>query len=108
MNAVHDIMSVSEWEQAKPAHDINKQQKGRYLTMICPKCGSNNVTVQTVSETTTTGKTKGFGWIKSCIGFLLFSVPGILCGLCGMGKGKTRTTTKMKAMHICQNCGKQF
>lgn len=33
--------------------------------MICPKCGSNRVHSQAVTETTTTGKTKGFGWIKS-------------------------------------------
>lgn len=58
--------------------------------MKCPKCGSQNVTSQAISETTTKGKTKGFGWIKSCLGFLLFNIPGILCGLCGMGKSKTK------------------
>ena len=72
--------------------------------MICPKCGSNNVTTQVVTETHS--KVKGFGWIKACIGWLLFSLPGILCGLCGMGKGKTRTRTR--TVNICQNCGKMF
>lgn len=76
--------------------------------MNCPKCGSTNVISQAVSETTTTGKTKGFSFIKSCLGFLLFNIPGILCGLCGMGKGKTRTTTRTKVLYICQNCGKQW
>lgn len=76
--------------------------------MKCPKCGSENVTSQAVTETNSTGKTKGFGWIKSCIGFLLFSIPGILCGLCGMGKGKSKTSTTTKVIHICQNCGNQF
>ena len=76
--------------------------------MICPKCGSNNVTSQATTETTTQGKTKGFGWIKACLGYLIFSVPGILCGLCGMGKGRTRTTTRTRIIHICQNCGKHF
>lgn len=76
--------------------------------MICPKCGSNNVSTQTVAETTTSGKVKGFGWIKACLGYLLFSVPGILCGLCGMGKGRQRTTTRSKVIHTCHNCGKQF
>lgn len=76
--------------------------------MKCPKCGSENVTSQAVTETTTTGKTKGFGWIKSCLGFLFFSIPGILCGLCGMGKGKTETTSTTKVVHICQNCGHQW
>ena len=43
------------------------------VIMICPKCGSNHVSSQAVTENTTIGKTKGFGWIKACIGFLLFS-----------------------------------
>ena len=76
--------------------------------MICPKCGSNNVTTQAVTTSSSKEKTKGFGWIKSCFGFLIFSFPGILCGLCGMGKSKTKTTTKTKVIHLCQNCGKQF
>ena len=54
--------------------------------MKCPKCGSENVTSQAVTETTTESNTKGFGWIKSCIGFLLFNIPGILCGLCEIGR----------------------
>jgi len=78
------------------------------VIMICPKCGSNHVSSQAVTENTTIGKTKGFGWIKACIGFLLFSFPGILCGLCGMGKGKHKTTSKTRVIHICQNCGYHF
>ena len=76
--------------------------------MKCPKCGSENVTSQAITETTTKQKTKGFGWIKSCLGFLFFSISGILCGLCGMGKGKTKTKTSTKVIHICQNCGNQW
>ena len=76
--------------------------------MVCPKCGSENVISQVITETTSKGKTKGFGRIKSCLGFLLFNIPGILCGLCGMGKGKTKTTTTTKVIHICQNCGNQW
>lgn len=76
--------------------------------MICPKCGSNNVISKAVSETTTEEKSKGFGCIKACLGYLIFSIPGILCGLCGMGKGRTRTTTTTKVVNICQNCGHHF
>lgn len=76
--------------------------------MICPRCGSNHIMTNTATETTTNGKTKGFGWIKACLGYLLFSIPGILCGFCGMGKGRTRTTTRMRVTHTCQNCGRQF
>lgn len=76
--------------------------------MVCPKCGSNNVTSQAVTETNSTGKTKGFGWIKACIGVCITGPFGFLCGLCGMGKGKTKTTTKTKVVHICQDCGNKF
>jgi len=76
--------------------------------MICPRCNSENVISQAVTETTTKGKTKGFGWIKACLGFLLFSLPGVLCGLCGMGKGKQTTTTSTKIVYICQNCGHRW
>lgn len=76
--------------------------------MICPKCGSNHVTTQVVTETTTNEKEKGFGWIKACLGYLLFSVPGILCGLCGMGKRRRSTRTNSRVVHLCQNCGNQF
>ncbi len=76
--------------------------------MICPRCGSNNVTSQAITETTTTENIKGFGCIKACIGFLLFNIPGILCGLCGMGKGKSRTYSRTKVVHVCQNCGNHF
>ena len=77
-------------------------------TMICPKCGSNNVTTQTLTDTKTTRKVKGFGWIKACLGYLLFSIPGVLCGLCGMGKEKHKTTTYTKVIHVCQDCGNHF
>lgn len=76
--------------------------------MICPKCGSNNITSQAVTDTIETSKIKGFGWIKSCIGFLFFSFPGILCGLCGMGKGKSKRKSNTRVVHVCQNCGNQF
>lgn len=76
--------------------------------MKCPRCGSYNTIPQTVTETNTKEKVKGFGWIKSCIGFLLFSFPGILCGLCGMGKGRTKTTTKTRTEYLCRDCGKRW
>lgn len=76
--------------------------------MRCPRCGCENIIDQAVTQTTTNEKTKGFGWIKACLGYLLFSIPGVLCGLCGMGKGKTKTTTSTRIIHICQNCGNQW
>jgi len=76
--------------------------------MKCPKCGSNNTFSQPVTETTSKGKTKGFGVIKACLGFLLAGPFGILCGLCGMGKGRTKTKTTTKVIHTCQECGRTF
>ncbi len=70
----------------------------------CPTCGSTNITVQAITRQE--GTTKGFGCIKSIIGFILFSIPGILCGLCGMGKGKIKTT--ISQIRVCQNCGAQW
>lgn len=76
--------------------------------MNCPVCGSSKVTSQAITINTTRSKVKGFGCIKACLGYLLFSIPGILCGLCGMGKERSTTTSKVKVIHICQNCGNQF
>lgn len=76
--------------------------------MKCPKCGSENIISQAVTETTTEGKTKGYGWIKACIATCITGPFGLLCGLCGMGKGKTKTTTSAKVVHVCQDCGNQF
>lgn len=76
--------------------------------MRCPKCGSENIFCQPSTETITTEKTKGFGWFKACLGWLIAGPWGILCGLCGMGKEKTKTTTKSTVIHICQNCGNRF
>lgn len=76
--------------------------------MVCPRCGSSYVNVQQVADTDVKTKTKGFGCIKACLGYLFFSIPGILCGLCGMGKSKTKSTTTYRTVNICQNCGHHF
>lgn len=76
--------------------------------MKCPNCGSDDIISKTETTTITEEKVKGFGFIKACIGWLLFSLPGVLCGLCGMGKGKTATTITAKVVHVCQDCGRRF
>ena len=70
----------------------------------CPKCGSTHL--QAVSETSTHGKTQGFGVGKGCLGTLILGPFGWLCGLCGMGKGQTKSTTSTKRM--CMKCGNKF
>lgn len=74
----------------------------------CPNCGRQNILYTPVTTTNTTGKNKGFGSISACLGFILFGWIGVLCGLCGMGKGKTTTTTNTTVIRICQNCGYRF
>ncbi|TGK45927.1 hypothetical protein EHQ10_18665 [Leptospira bouyouniensis] len=39
-------------------------------------------------------ETKGFGFVKACIGFFLAGPFGLLCGLCGSGKTKTTVIRK--------------
>ena len=68
--------------------------------MICPKCGSENV--QALTEVNS--KTKGYGCCKGGLGYILFGPIGFVCGLCGMGKGKTSTSV----LWICGNCGHKF
>ncbi len=66
----------------------------------CPRCGSHNIKV--VSETN--GKSQGFDLGKGCLGYLCLGPWGWLCGLCGMGKGYTSTTT----YRMCVDCGARF
>ncbi len=74
----------------------------------CPRCGSTGLHPIVESNYETTGKTKGFGLGKGCLGFVLFGWVGWLCGLCGMGKGKTTTTTTSTTYWMCNQCGNKF
>ena len=68
--------------------------------MKCHKCGCETCHVVTETE----GHTQGFGLGKGCLGYLCLGPIGWLCGLCGMGKGRTTSTTYW----ICDNCGHKF
>ncbi|MFA5054912.1 MAG: zinc ribbon domain-containing protein [Dehalococcoidia bacterium] len=72
------------------------KEKGDKKEPRCPKCGSTNIQVATE------GETQGYSLGSGCLGALLFGPFGWLCGLCGMGKGKTRT------VRVCAACGKKF
>lgn len=71
--------------------------------MICPKCGSNYVTVQAVTNI----KTKHRG----CFGWALW----ILLAVCTVGLiliipllTNTKTKSKTRNVAVCQNCGKSW
>lgn len=66
----------------------------------CPKCGSQNI--QLVSDSSS--KSKGFGAGKGCLGAICVGPIGVLCGMCGMGKTKTKTNT----YRMCVSCGAKF
>lgn len=68
--------------------------------MKCPKCGQEDC--QVISEFNSS--TQGFGFGKGCLGVLCLGPVGLLCGLCGMGKGKSSTTHYW----VCNHCGNKF
>lgn len=68
--------------------------------MRCPKCGGEHC--QLITESTS--NFKGFGVGKGCLGYLCLGPIGILCGMCGMGKGKTYTAH----FWVCSDCGNKF
>lgn len=70
------------------------------MNIGCPRCGSTDIEV----VTETNGTTKGFGAGKGCCGYIILGPIGLLCGLCGMGEGRTTTDT----YRICRKCGARF
>lgn len=75
--------------------------------MKCPKCGSENVSIQLQQvEGKTTKKRNG------CLyGFCRFCLILCTCGLwllVGKHDGSEKTKYKSKRIGICQNCGCQF
>ncbi len=77
--------------------------------MICPKCGSANVTVQVINEIKLKNKHHGFFW-WFFIGFwwvpikwILFTLPALIFKI--FGHKKQKFVNKQKAMCACQQCG---
>ena len=63
---------------------------------MCPKCKSDKV--QAIQET----ETKGFSNTAGTAGCCCMGPVGILCGLFGSGKSKS------KMLRMCMNCGNKF
>lgn len=80
--------------------------------MKCPKCGSENVTVQVVTEQELKEKKHGIiwwlcvGWWWIPIKWLVFTLPAILVKL--FGSKKYNTVNHSKKVAVCNNCGKSW
>ena len=71
-----------------------KEQK-----MVCPKCGSRNVTVQVIAEQ------KKRSCAGACCWLLLAACT---CGLVLLIPLLTRTGSKTKQYAVCQDCGNKW
>lgn len=80
--------------------------------MVCPKCGSENVTVQMVSESKLKDKHRGifywlcFGWLIDVFLWIFLTIPRLLIAM--FGHKKQKLVTKHKSMAVCQNCGNNW
>ncbi len=80
--------------------------------MTCPKCGSENVTVQMVTETQLKEKKHGVIWWL-CVGWwwvpckwLVFTLPALIAAIFKPKGYKTKSIHK--TMAVCNNCGKSW
>lgn len=80
--------------------------------MVCPKCKSQNVTVQVVSETSLYKKKKGmlwwllvgwWWWIVELFLWVCFTIPRLLIQILKPTRYVTKTTHH--SMFVCQDCG---
>lgn len=77
--------------------------------MRCRRCGSENISVQMVSENKLKSKHHSIlywliiGWWLHPILWLFFTIPMIFGKLFGFKKQKL--VTKHKSMAVCQECG---
>lgn len=80
--------------------------------MKCPKCGSENVTVQVVTETELKEKKRGFfwwlliGWWWLPVKWLIFTLPALIVKIFAPKRYKTVSHTKKIA--VCHDCGKSW
>ena len=77
--------------------------------MKCPKCGSENVTVQMVSETHLKEKKHGvlwwlcIGWYWVPIKWVIFTLPALILAIFKPKKYKSEVVNRKMA--VCQTCG---
>jgi len=77
--------------------------------MVCSKCGSDNVSLQVVSESQLKTKHRGclwwllIGWYWLPIKWSFLTVPALIVKILAPKRYKLKTVQKKK--YICQNCG---
>ena len=77
--------------------------------MVCPKCNSENVTVQVVNEVHMKNQHKGIlwwlivGWWWVPIKWVVFTLPALILAI--FGHKKQKAVNKKKTMGACQQCG---
>lgn len=77
--------------------------------MKCPKCESENVNVQMVTESKLKTKHQSIlywiliGWWLEIILWLFLTIPRLLAAM--FGHKKQKLVTKHKSVAVCQNCG---
>lgn len=77
--------------------------------MKCPKCESENVNVQMVTESKLKTKHHSIlywiliGWWLEIILWLFLTIPRLLAAM--FGHKKQKLVTNHKSVAVCQNCG---
>ena len=77
--------------------------------MVCPKCKSDKVNVQMVTDTKLKNKHHSIfywvfiGWWLELILWFCLTIPRLLVTL--FGHKKQKLVQKHKSMAVCQNCG---
>ena len=79
--------------------------------MTCPKCKSNNITTQVVTETESKKKHSPLywifiGWWWEPLMWIFLTIPMLFYKIFKPKKYNTKTTTRTVA--VCQDCGKTF
>lgn len=78
--------------------------------MVCPKCGSNNVSIQLINQSHLVTKHHGclwwlfIGWWWIPAKWLVFTLPAIIFKIFGIGKRQKIKNTTYKTA-VCQTCG---
>lgn len=80
--------------------------------MKCPKCGSEQVTVQVTNQVKLVNAHHGIiwwlciGWWWILVKWLVFTVPALIVKIFGHKKVKTKNI--QQKMAVCQSCGNSW